>query len=82
MYNKEIASEEMKNAVFTKMDALKKFCNRRINDGEEYAVCVPFTGEIPKKITNNITVTFFEIYDDAIILWLESCPDNEKKCNL
>lgn len=77
MYNKEIASEEIKKAVFTKMDALKKFCDRRINDEAEYAVCVPFTGEIPKKITNDITVTFFEIYDDAIILWLENCTNNE-----
>ena len=48
MYNKEIASEEMQKMVLSKMDELKELCNRRIDDGEEYAVHVPFTGEIQK----------------------------------
>lgn len=71
MYNKEIASEEMQKMVLSKMDELKELCNRRIDDGEEYAVHVPFTGEIPKKITNDIAVIYFEIDYDTITLWLE-----------
>lgn len=71
MYNKEIASEEMQKTVFHKIDELNKLCNRRIDDGEEYAVHVPFTGEIPKKITDDIIVTYFEIDYDTITLWLE-----------
>lgn len=71
MYNRELASEEMKKIVLSKMEELNKYCNRRIDDGEEYAVHVPFTGEIPQKITNDIIVTYFEIDYDTITLWLE-----------
>lgn len=72
MYNREIASPKMAQMVLAKMDELEKACGRRIDDGKEYAVHVPFIGEIPKKITNNITVDFFEIDYDTIVLWLKN----------